>query len=197
MSLSLTLGPMHSGKTTDLLDEAARINAMGLKALFVNSTIDTRSLDEVSTHNPILSYKEKLPHVTFVKVSQLRDLDVSSFFSILIDEGQFFSDLRESIIHFLDKCGKHVHVGALSGDFNRKAFGQVLDLIPLCDNPNLNIKFKTSYCTRCAKEGGQLTVAAFSYRLNREERSQIAVGKHYEPLCNKHYQTLMNAVRTV
>jgi thymidine kinase len=192
MSLTLTFGPMHSGKTTELLDEAARINAMGLKCLYVNSTIDTRTSDEVSTHNPLLVYRNRLPNVTFVKVSRLADLNVADFYKVLIDEGQFFDDLRDSVIHFIDVCEKLVHISALTGDFNRRPFGEVLSLIPLVDNPKSNIIFKTSYCTRCAREDEQLVDAAFSYRLNREERAQIAIGngKKYEPLCAKHYKIM-------
>lgn len=191
MSLTLTLGPMHSGKTTELLDEASRMNAVGLKCLFVNSTIDTRSLDEVSTHNPIITYRDKLPHITFIKVSRLQDLVVDDFYGILIDEGQFHTDLYESVVRFVGDCGKHVHVSALVGDSNRQPFGDVLNLIPLVDNPVTNVRFKTSYCSRCAKESGSLEVASFSYRLNREERAQIVVGKMYEPLCAKHYNGMM------
>lgn len=187
MSLGVILGPMNSGKTTALLDEAARINAVGLKVLFVNSIRDTRSTEDVSTHNPILSFENKLHNVTFMKLSHLKGLDVSPFHSILIDEGQFYDDLRESVIEFIDIFKKNVRVAGLSGDYRRRPFGQMLDLIPLCEPTK--VIFKTSYCTRCAREEGTLVDAPHSYRLNKEERAQIVPGgpKMYEPLCTKHF----------
>lgn len=188
MALYLIIGPMHSGKTTALLDEAARVNALGMKTLYINSSVDTRSEDEVSTHNPILKYKSTLHHVTFIKVSRLSDLDVSTFDTILIDEGQFQDDLVESVTRFVEVDKKYVHVAGLSGDFRRKKFGQILDLIPLVDNYN-HIMFKTAYCTRCAAEGKQID-ACYSKRLTVNVTEQIAVSGSkviYEPSCAKHY----------
>lgn len=184
MSLNVYLGPVNSGKTTALLDEASRVHALNLKGLYINSTIDTRNTEVVSTHNPIISLREKLGNVTFIKVSHLSDLNISEYDVIHIDEGQFFDDLVPSVRRFLEVDRKYVRVAGLSGDFRCSKFGGMLELLPLCDPKN--IFFKSSYCTRCALER-RLVDAPFSHRLNREERSQIAVGKKYESLCPEHY----------
>ena len=192
MSLTLTLGPMNSGKTTELLDEASRLNSIGLKALYVNHSLDTRSGTEVSTHNNILSYRENLPNITFIKVSKLKDLNVNSFHSILIDEGQFFDDLVESVAAFRT-LGKYVHVGALIGDYQCRPIGRTLDLIPTCDNPAADVRFKTAYCLRCAQEDHVATVANYSYRLDPNEKGQFVVGgttgkgAKYMAMCRVHY----------
>lgn len=180
---------MNSGKTTTLLDEAARVDSLGMKVLYINSVSDTRSEDEVSTHNPLIKYKSILTNVTFIKVSRLSDLDVSEFSSILIDEGQFFmDDLVENVKRFVEVDKKYVHVAGLSGDFQRKSFGQILDLIPLIDNYN-HIIFKTSYCLKCSYSGIQ-TDACFSKRVTIGITDQIAVSGStviYESCCKVHY----------
>lgn len=186
MSLSVILGPVNSGKTTALLDEASRVSAVGLRGLYVNSVIDTRNNDCVSTHNPLLSYKEKLTHITFLKISHLSELDVSGYDALFIDEAQFFEDLLPAVKRFMDNDRKYVWVAGLSGDFNRARFGQILDLLPLCAANR--VIFKSSYCTRCARNKRLLVDAPYSYRLNREERAQIAVGKKYESLCGECYR---------
>lgn len=44
---------------------------------------------------------------------------------IFIDEGHFFTDLREFCNRAVDEDGKHVIVAGLDSDFERNAIGQV------------------------------------------------------------------------
>ena len=198
MSLILTFGPMNSGKTSDLLAEASRLNSIGLTALYVNHSLDTRSTDEVSTHNPLLEYKERLPNTTFVKLSRLSGLEVGEFHSILIDEGHLHEDLVANVTRF-KAAGKHVHVSALTGDYLRRPIGHTFDLIPLCDDPAANINFKTAYCLLCATERHQSVPAATSFRIDRSDHNQISIGgssgktMKYMTLCCEHYDKRMLA----
>lgn len=50
-----------------------------------------------------------------------------------VDEGQFYPDLLE-VVQRLADAGKKVIVSALDGDFRRKPFGDVLQLVPLADS---------------------------------------------------------------
>jgi thymidine kinase len=198
MSLTVTLGCMSSGKTSELLDQASRLNSINLKALFVNHPLDTRSADEVSTGNPLLAYKERLRNITFLKVGHLVGLDVTNFHTIYIDEGQFYDDLVSAVIQF-KKLGKHVHVAGLIGDYLRNPIGQVLNLLPLCDSPSSDIRFSTAYCKLCAEERQLAVPAATSYKIDSRDRSQISIGSasgptnKYMALCGDHYNTLMAA----
>jgi thymidine kinase len=49
-----------------------------------------------------------------------------------IDEGQFFENLVEFSENMANE-GKMVIIAALDGTFERKAFGKVLELIPLAE----------------------------------------------------------------
>jgi thymidine kinase len=100
---------------------------------------------------------------------------------VLINEGQFFSDLNDAVLEMVDFYKKKVYICGLDGDFKREKFGSILDLIPYCDKI---IKLQ-SLCSIC-KNGKP---AIFSHRLTRED-SQILIGSDiYIPLCRNCYLT--------
>jgi thymidine kinase len=77
--------------------------------------------------------------------------------------------------------GKKVYLCGLDGDFKRHKFGQILDLIPLCDK----ITKLTSLCSLC-KNG---TPGIFTKRITDEE-TQIVVGvDNYIPVCRICYES--------
>ena len=98
---------------------------------------------------------------------------------ILINEGQFFEDLYDVVIDML-RFNKRVYVCGLDSDFERKKFGQILDLIPLCDKVNK----LTSLCSQC-KDG---TPGIFSMRLTNETEQTIVGSDSYIPVCRKCYE---------
>ena len=107
-------------------------------------------------------------------IPQLMKSDV-----ILINEGQFFDDLYEVCINMVEKWNKRVHIAALDGDFKQQVFGDVLKLIPKCDD-YIKLHALCAYC----KDG---TKAPFSHRIS-EESQQISIGvTNYVPLCRKCY----------
>ena len=95
---------------------------------------------------------------------------------ILINEGQFFEDLYE-VVNDMLKCNKRVYVCGLDSDFERKKFGQILDLIPICDK----VVKLTSLCSKC-KDG---TPAIFSMRLTKEKQQTLVGSDNYIPVCRK------------
>jgi thymidine kinase len=97
---------------------------------------------------------------------------------ILINEGQFFDDLYETVVDML-RHNKQVYVCGLDGDFNKNKFGQILDLIPHCDKV---IKL-TSLCAKC-KDG---TRGIFSLRLSGEKEQTVVNADNYIPVCRKCY----------
>jgi thymidine kinase len=93
---------------------------------------------------------------------------------ILINEGQFFEDLLPAVEHMLQH-NKKIYVGGLDGDFERKKFGQILDLIPLCDK----VTKMTSLCGIC-KNG---TPGIFSKRITSEKEQTVVGSNNYIPVC--------------
>ena len=75
--------------------------------------------------------------------------------------------------------GKKIYVGGLDGDFERKKFGQILDLIPLSDK----VTKLTSLCSIC-KDG---TPGIFSKRITTETEQTVVGSDNYIPVCRTCY----------
>jgi thymidine kinase len=102
---------------------------------------------------------------------KLRNSDV-----ILINEGQFFEDLYDTVVDMLNH-NKKIYICGLDGDFKRNKFGQILDLIPLCDK----VTKLTSLCSIC-KNGAP---GIFSMRLTDETQQTLVGSDNYVPVCRK------------
>ena len=177
--LELILGPMFSGKTTRLVELYNEYQLQNKNVLVINYTSDKRYHDTMlSTHDKIMipclftDNLMKLLDNNDYSIS-LRNADV-----ILINEGQFFPDLIESISLYVEDYYKIVHICGLDGDFCRNKFGNLLDLIPYCDK----VTKLHSICTKCKSN------AIFSHRIT-DETSQIVIGStNYIPLCRGCYR---------
>mgnify|MGYP001397688813 CR=1 FL=1 len=126
--IEVILGPMFSGKSTELIRRTSCYNAIGKKVLRINHSNDTRTDNNIQTHSNIKK--------SAIKVSSLMSLVDNPIFIasdvIGIDESQFFDDLYEFIIT-IEPLHKIIIVAGLDGDFKRRPIGQILQIIPLCD----------------------------------------------------------------
>jgi thymidine kinase len=191
--LELIIGPMFSGKTSELLEIYKKCNFCNIPVSIINHNLDIRYHDTmVSSHNKIMApciQTDKLSEIWFgcntifnsekyLSHKLLRESDV-----ILINEGQFFSDLYETVIDML-KNNKKIYICGLDGDFERKKFGFILDLIPLCDA----IKKLKSLCSLC-RDG---TDGIFSMRLTDEKEQTVIGVDNYIPVCRNCYEQKCN-----
>jgi len=167
--ITLILGPMFASKSTALLAWERRSKFAKRSVIAFKHAIDTR----YSRSGSIVTHDGHALQHAVVTDTLMKHLEVASQHDvILIDEGQFFSDLQE----FCVACGdeKHIVVAALSGDFQRRPFQPVLPIIAMADKIE-------HLCATCVKCGGD---AAFSARIS-EETAQTVVGgtDKYEPRC--------------
>lgn len=177
--LKVILGSMFSGKTTELNREYKRFTSCGYECLFINHELDKRynaNSEQTATHDGYfinsLNIGSKLFDF-FKKESYLSRYDV-----IFINEGQFFEDLYEFVDYAVNEKKKRVYVCGLDGDFKRKKFGSILDIIPLCDDV---IKLK-AICKNCLfKEG------LFTFRLSKEKEQTVIGADNYISLCRNCY----------
>ena len=174
--ITVYLGCMYSGKTSELIRECRRCISINKKVLAINYIADNRYSDDdfIASHN--------LDKVACIKVNKLADitnnhLDDCDY--ICIDEGQFFSDLKEYVLKWCEEYNKNIIVIGLSGDFKREPFGQILDLIPIADRV---IKLN-ALCTYC-NDG---TEALFTHRISNESEQIVIGNSNYIPVCRKHY----------
>jgi thymidine kinase len=171
--LSIFFGPMFSGKTTALIEKYKKYTFIGKKVLVINYSGDTRySVEHLSTHDG-----QMIPCIWATTLADIAYLDHDI---ILINEGQFFGDLFSAVMNMVNIGKKRVYICGLDGDFKRNKFGQLLELIPFCDDV---VKLK-ALCSWC-KNGKE---AIFSHRIS-EEATQIVIGSNnYVPLCRDCYE---------
>ena len=171
--LEIILGSMYSGKTSRLVEIYKQCQFCNMSVIVINHTIDNRYDNNLmSTHDQI-----KIP---CLKTETLMDLSIIESNVILINEGQFFPDLEEFVEKMLEHK-KKIYVCGLDGDFQRKKFGQILNLIPLFDK----VTKLTSLCSLC-KNG---TPGIFSKRITFEKEQTVVGSDNYIPVCRSCYES--------
>ncbi|XP_069511351.1 thymidine kinase, cytosolic [Ambystoma mexicanum] len=170
--IQVIFGPMFSGKSTELMRRVRRFQIAQYKCLLVKYYKDVRySTNGVASHD----------RNTMEAVAASRLLDVYqqavSCAVIGIDEGQFFSDVVE-FCEGMANMGKTVIVAALDGTFQRKAFGNILSLVPLAES----VVKLNAVCMECYRE------AAYTKRLGAEKEVEVMGGSEkYQAVCRRCY----------
>ena len=165
--IDLVLGPMFAGKSTELLRRIKRYRVASKKCLVIKYANDTRYSEKcISTHDQQMIEAVSCEDIMEVKERAL-DFDI-----IGIDEGQFF----ENVVEFSEtmaNLGKMIIVAALDGTFERKAFGKVLELIPLAES----VTKLDAVCIDCKQS------ASFTKRLCDSKETELIGGAEiYKPV---------------
>jgi thymidine kinase len=170
---------MFAGKSSAVLGVIRRNAIIGRPTLCLTSALDKRYTAEAK----IVSHNKDSYPATAVNtlVPMLNSAEFQKADCVVVEEAQFFSDLRPFVLSAVEEFGKAVICVGLDGDSERRPFGQLLDLVPYADKIH---KF-TALCRRC----GDGTEAIFTFRRAGAPQTQIAVGTEdtYEPLCRHHY----------
>ncbi|KAM5306898.1 thymidine kinase, cytosolic [Glossophaga mutica] len=169
--IQVILGPMFSGKSTELMRRVQRFQIAQYKCLVIKYAKDTRYSNLFSTHDR--NTMEALP------ACRLRDATQEALGAdvIGIDEGQFFPDVVE-FSETMANLGKTVIVAALDGTFQRKAFGAILNLVPLAES----VVKLNAVCMECFGE------AAYTKRLGLEKEVEVIGGADkYHAVCRLCY----------
>ena len=180
--LHLIMGPMFAGKTTTLLQRVAEAERSHQRVAIITSALDTRYGErQCITHTGVA--RAALPAKALMPLLRPGGWDIGCYDVIAIDESQFFPDLKSFCLHAVEACGKTVIVAGLSGDFERKTFGDVVALVPFADR----VDFLSARCSFCERP------AAFTLRLVASDAQALVGGKDaYQPVCRSHYKALSN-----
>lgn len=162
--LHIILGPMFSGKTTRLIELSKKYS----NPLVINHALDVRyHATDLSSHDGI--------HTPCIQAHQLQDiakLVISAADAIFVNEAQFFPDLLPVIKEWLSAYKKPIYVCGLDGDFRQQPFGDLLNIIPLCDTV---VKLRAK-CL-CGSP------AIFTHRLSADKEQTLIGSDIYEPYC--------------
>ena len=180
--LEIFLGAKYASKTSKILELYKQYTFCNVPVIVINHAIDTRYHDTLlSTHDKVMIpciQTDKISNIWSDKESDkyktLHEADI-----ILINEAQFFDDLQICVIDMLRE-NKKVYIAGLDGDFERNKFGQMLDLIPMCDK----VTKLTALCSLC-RDG---TPGIFSLRLTQEKQQTLIGSDNYIPVCRYCYE---------
>ena len=135
-ALHVITGPMFAGKTSALLRAVEDERARGRRVFVAKSARDTRFGDVRATTLTTHDGKRcagafAVGDLLSLSAEAMEALEASDV--VAIDEAQFLANLTPFARRCVERDGKTVYVAGLDGDFKREKFGDVLDLVPMCD----------------------------------------------------------------
>lgn len=172
--ISLILGCMYSGKTTELLRRMRRAEFADQETVLYKYSKDTRYVGRAHLTCSHDNVQQMAHPVATLDISMIRPNTV-----IGIDEGQFIGNL----VDFCEEAARQncqVIVSALDSNFKREAFPSIAELIPKCEQ----IEKLHAVCFDCKKQ------ASFTKRLNYDDSTDIeSIGgtDKYKAVCRNCY----------
>lgn len=201
--LHIVIGPMYAGKTSRLIHHARNISEPKVLLDFETNDVEKCYKGTLKNHDDVELQCIKCKHLfDTLSIYNVRDnlqllhdeqsvfdlnldpIKHSAFYEIpnlilyskyiFINEAQFFPDLKAFVLEQLTK-NKHIYIYGLDGDFQQNKMGQIMDLIPYCDDI---CKLK-SKCSKCSND------AIFSHRITKDKQQYLVDENAYIPLCRK------------
>lgn len=169
MSITLILGEMWAGKSTELIRLTDRAKHAGQTVILYKYSEDVRYGREfmISSHGDL--HRPAIPVKTFA------DTEIEPGTTIGIDEGQFISGLVE-FAERAANAGCHVFITALSSDWKRESFSIIAELFPKCEH----IIRLHAICFICKGE------SSFTKRITANtEQESIGGAEQYKAVCRR------------
>lgn len=185
-SIRLVVGPMFSGKTTELVRAIKVAQHAKMRCFLVRPSADTRS-DDLRTHCGLEIHEdaaERLSGPDFLVLTHTilaNTADIMGKVLVAVDEGQFFTNLTAGAT-MLANSGAHVVIAALDGSFSQEPFPEISQLYPHCEW----IEKKTAVCGACQSREAPFTVLLEGVVISDEAKeSQREVGgtDKYRAVC--------------
>lgn len=132
MGVHLIIGPMFSGKTTELVNRAQQRT----DAILVKPSVDTRySNDRIQTHDGTSLKSLSINYLTRSKLPET--------YPLYIDEGHLFPDCIEFVNQRMLK--QDITISTLNATYEQQTISIVSELLPYVET----INYKTALCDMC------------------------------------------------
>jgi len=168
--LQLIIGPMFSGKTSELIRRINRYVLIDKKCIVIKSNKDNRDLDNqnIYTHD-----KVNIPAYNVDNLNNISQIIIDNYDVFGIDEGQFFVDIK-TFVKLLLNNNKIIIISALDATYSMEPFYNICNLIPLAEK----VKKLSAICIDCGNN------AYFSKRIINNSNIELIGGKEvYKPVC--------------
>jgi thymidine kinase len=185
VTLEVIIGPMFSGKTSELIRLVEReVYAKKKGAIFKPSFDKRYSARDVVSHNG-LRYDAYSIHATGVGIRRIPELvKQRGIDAIGVDEVQFFPD---GIVGLLDSLAskKRVIACGLNLNFRAEPFVNTMELAARADR----VRYLSAVCVVCGQEATR-TQRLIAGRPAPKDSPTIVVGgkEFYEPRCRNCYE---------
>jgi thymidine kinase len=170
--LTVIMGPMGGGKSTELLRRERRACIARLKCVCLKYSGDTRyDGEKIATHDGVRGLTASIPVNDLSAVTLPPHTDL-----VLIDEAQFIKNVAETCARWLsDGDAKEIVIAMLNADYQSKPFDNTAEIVARADN----IIFLSAVCAKCAAD------ASRTCRLTQESTRELIGGFDvYSPRCS-------------
>lgn len=167
MPIHLYIGPMYAGKTTLLISLYEYYGGVILD----HSEEKNSKKGTFKSHNNVVKECYKVNQL----MKFMEEVGTTET-NLFINEAQFFDDLYEFVLKY--EYTKNIYVFGLDGDFQRKPFGQILNIIPLSDS----VKKLNGICKFCSNN------SIFSKRIVPNTEQYLLDETAYVPTCRQCYK---------
>jgi thymidine kinase len=172
----LIIGCMYSGKSTRLMSIANEFEKNNVKILLVNHSSDSRYGQDnaITTHD--LCKKKAFMCPKLIDIIDTPEYNQANV--ILIDEGQFFTDIEDVIKDILNTTNKHVVVAALNSNFKMEPFKHITNLTSRADSI-VYLKAKCAFCDNSASFSMRTCIGDVEFLVGSNDM--------YVPVCRLHH----------
>jgi thymidine kinase len=182
MSITTIVGPMFSGKTTELIRLVDRQRIAGKKCVIIKHSIDNRfdSMDDVTTqfhvttHSKIFYNKCDIIYLSKLDDDQIIISLKQKYDVVGVEEGFFFKGIN-NFCNMLADYGILVIVSTLETSYRQKVFPEIGDLMGSSEKL---IKL-TAVCMKCKKNDASFTIR----KIESEEEILVGGNETYECVC--------------
>lgn len=191
MSITTIIGPMFSGKTTELIRLIDRKKITGKKCLIIKNINDIRYdflmeskiKKHITTHNKYSYNCCDIIYLSELNREKMQNIIDDEYKIVGIDEGFFFKNIK-NFCNDLANQGIEIIVATLDSSYEQKMFQEIGDLIAISENV---IKL-TAVCMFCKKND-----AAFTIRIVNSVQEILVGGEEtYKSVCrycmNEYYK---------
>jgi thymidine kinase len=185
LTLEVIIGPMFSGKTTELIRLVEREVYARRRAAIFKPSFDTRySAKQVASHNG-LRYRAYSIAATKAGVNKIPSLSASERLDVIgVDEVNFFPG---AIVGVLDSQASRKKVIACGLNLNFKAepFTSTMELAARADR----VRYLSAVCVKCGAEATRTQRLIGGKPAPRNSPVIVVGGKElYEPRCRDCYE---------
>ncbi len=174
--INVFTGPMKSGKSQKIINEAYRQIIAGKKIQMFKPKLDTREQECVADRNG-----NKLMAVNIQDMNEIENYDADVY---IIDEFQFLKG-NVNVIQNMASKGKKFFIAGLNLTAEKKPFGKMGDLMCVSDN----VQMLTSICEICKNDN-----AIYTYCKEHKDGDILVGDSQYLPVCRNCYQKLIEGI---